>query len=68
MEGRGVFTLNGLIGGLIATVILLSILVFLTMGAISTQQSSANDFYMIENEKAIKMISKENAKHVVDVK
>lgn len=68
MEGRGVFTLNGLLGGLIATAILLSILVYLTIGAIGTQQQSADDFYMIKDEKSIKMISTENAKHVVDVK
>ena len=65
---RGIFGLNGITGMLIATVLLLSILAFLTVSALSVQHANAENFYKIENEKSIKMFSTENAKHWVDVK
>jgi hypothetical protein len=42
---RGVFTLSGVTGMLIATVLLLSILAVLTTWGISVQQSSASNYY-----------------------
>jgi hypothetical protein len=42
---RGVFTLDGVTGMLIATVLLLSILAFLTVWGISVQQGSASNYY-----------------------
>ena len=42
---RGVFTLSGVTGMLIATVLLLSILAFLTMWGIGVQQGSASNYY-----------------------
>jgi hypothetical protein len=68
MENRSVFALDGITGMLIATVLLLSILAGLTVWGLGVQQGSASNFYQIENEKDIKMISTENAKHYVDVK
>lgn len=68
MENRSVFALDGITGMLIATVLLLSILAGLTVWGLGVQQGSATNFYQVENEKDIKMISTENAKHVVDVK
>lgn len=53
---------------LIATVLLLSILAGLTMWGLGVQQGSAANFYQIENEKEIKMISTDNAAHRVEVK
>jgi len=67
-ENRSVFALDGVTGMLIATVLLLSILAFLTVLALGTQNANAENFYKIENEKSIKMFSVDNAKHVVDVK
>jgi len=68
MENRSVFALNGLTGGIIATGILLSILAFLTVNAISVQQANAENFYKIKDETSIKMISTDNKKHLVDAK
>ena len=68
MENRSIFSLDGITGMLIATVLLLSILAGLTVWGIGVQQTEATNFYYIENEKEIKMISKDNAKHWVDVK
>lgn len=62
---RGIFGLHGVTGMLIATVLLLSILVFLTVNAISVQQANATNAYdptpitgSLDN---VKMKSKENA-------
>ena len=67
-ENRSVFALDGITGMLIATVLLLSILAFLTVWNMSVQNANAENFYKIENEKSIKAISVDNAKHIVDVK
>ena len=42
---RGVFTLSGVTGMLIATVLLLSILAFLTVWGIGVQQGSASNYF-----------------------
>ncbi len=42
---RGIFTLSGITGMLIATVLLLAILAFLTIWGIGVQQGSATNFY-----------------------
>jgi hypothetical protein len=42
---RGVFGLHGVTGMLIATVLLLSILVVLTVWGLGVQQKSASNFY-----------------------
>jgi len=62
---RAMFGLNGITGMLIATVLLLSILVVLTIWGIGVQQSSASNFYdptpitgSLDN---VKMNSTENA-------
>ena len=63
---RGVFTLDGVTGMLIATVLLLAILAFLTVWGIGVQKGSASNYYdptpitgSLDN---VKMISKDNAK------
>jgi len=62
---RAIFGLNGITGMLIATVLLLSILVVLTIWGIGVQQNSASNFYdptpitgSLDN---VKMNSTENA-------
>lgn len=58
---RHVFSIHGVTGMLIATVLLLSILAVLTYCGIKTQQSVANKPYAIEKPEQIKMIDKQNA-------
>ncbi len=58
---RNVFGLNGVTGMLIATVLLLSILVGLTVWGISAQQQVADKPYEIKNPTSIKMIDSANA-------
>ncbi len=63
---RMCFNLNGLTGGIIATLLLLGILAFLTINAIAVQQANATKFYEIKDAQAIKANSVDNAKHWVD--
>ncbi len=61
---RGVFTLSGVTGMLIATVLLLSILAFLTVWGIGVQQGSASNYYdpaPILDQKNLKANSADNA-------
>jgi succinate dehydrogenase/fumarate reductase cytochrome b subunit len=61
---RGIFSLiHGVTGMLIATVLLLSILAFLTVNAIAVQQSNAENYYEINQDlHGLKMNSPENHK------
>jgi len=62
---RGLFTLSGITGMLIATVLLLSILVVLVTLAIQTQQAQATNFYdpapIVGSLDNVKTTSKANA-------
>ncbi|RRS31860.1 MAG: hypothetical protein P794_03020 [Epsilonproteobacteria bacterium (ex Lamellibrachia satsuma)] len=62
---RSVFSLHGVTGMLIATVLLLSILAFLTVWNIGVQQKNASNFYdpapITSNLDNVKSHSKENA-------
>ncbi len=60
---RMCFNINGLLGGIIATVLLLSILVVLTIWAIQVQKANATTYYELVDEANIQMISKDNFKH-----
>jgi hypothetical protein len=68
MEGRSIFSIHGITGMLIATVLLLSILAGLTVWGLGVQQANADKFYTVDKEKEIKMISTDNASHRVEVK
>jgi hypothetical protein len=63
---RMCFNINGLMGGVLATLLLLGILGYLTMWAIQVQQDNATKFYELQDETNIQMNSTDNAKHWVD--
>ena len=67
-ENRSVFALDGVVGMLIATALLLSILAFLSVSAMSVQHANAENYYKIKDEKSIKVNSVDNYKHIVDAK
>ena len=67
-ENRSVFSLDGVTGLLIATALLLSILVYLSVNAMGVAKVNAENFYKIKDEKSIQRISTENYKHIVTVK
>jgi len=64
---RGLFTLSGITGMLIATALLLSILAGLTMWDIKVQQAEAKHYYdptpVVSSLDNVKMISTDNAKY-----
>ncbi len=65
MEKRSIFALHGITGMLIATVLLLAVEGTLVFLAVGVQQDVATDYYYIEDAKSIKMLSADNAAHVV---
>ncbi len=67
-ENRSLFSLDGITGMLIATLLLLGILFFLSVSAINVQKESATNFYDIKDEASIKMIGSKQSDHIVDVK
>ncbi len=61
---RGVFSIHGVTGMLIATVLLLSILGVLQVLSLGTQNAEATNFYKVNQDiNAIKFNSSENANH-----
>ncbi|EDZ63373.1 hypothetical protein SMGD1_1517 [Sulfurimonas gotlandica GD1] len=67
-ENRSVFALDGITGMLIATVLLLTILVTLTVLGLGVQNANAANYYEVKNENTIKMFGSSRADHIVDVK
>ncbi len=65
---RSVFSIHGVTGMLIATVLLLSILTVLTIMGIKAQREVANKPYTITNAQAIKTRDRDNSKLKVIVK
>ncbi len=69
---RGLFTLSGITGMLIATLLLLSILAFLEMHAIGIQKAEAKHYYdptpIVSSLDNVKEISKDNAKYDLSVR
>ena len=73
MESRSVFTLDGLMGLVVAVVVLLCAVAILVYLAIGVQNDNATNFYDIKNETQIgsgimgENISK-RSDHIIDVK
>jgi hypothetical protein len=65
MENRSIFAFEAIPGMLIATLLLLGILAFLTVWGIGVQQANSETFYTIEDAKDIKMIDATSGSHIV---
>lgn len=63
---RMCFNLNGLLGGILATLLLLAIVGYLSLWAIQVQKDNATNYYELENPTEIQMRSTDNAKHWVN--
>ena len=60
---RGIMALNGLTGGIIATVLLLAILAVLSWAAIGSQAANAENYYEINQDlNGLKFNSSDNHK------
>ena len=62
------FNLNGLMGGMIALILLLSILAGLTAWDIKVQKANAENFYKLKDPQTIQFKSDDNYKHYELVK
>ncbi len=62
------FNLNGLMGGMIALILLLTILFFLVWWSINVQKANSQNYYKITNPQGLKFESDNNAKHYKLVK
>ncbi len=62
------FNLNGLMGGMIALILLLSILAGLTAWDIKVQKENAENFYKLKDPQGIQFKSDDNYKHYELVK
>ncbi|PHS59151.1 MAG: hypothetical protein COB17_01070 [Sulfurimonas sp.] len=66
-ETRSIFSLDGITGMIIATVLLLSILAGLTAWGLNVQNANMNNFYEVKNEQSIKMYGSKIDEHIVTV-
>jgi len=65
-QDRNVFGIHGVTGMLIATVLLLSILAWLTVWNISVQSEEATNYYTLDQDiNAIKAIDANNANYYI---
>ncbi len=65
---NGLFGVNGLLGYVVAVVLLLAIVFILGMNAVGIQAGNAQNYYKLDKPETIKMISENNANVVVDAK
>jgi hypothetical protein len=66
-ENRSLFALDGITGMLIATLLLLAILVFLTITSLGVQNANATNYYDIKDEQSIRMFGSKAEDHVVTI-
>ncbi|AJC93709.1 DUF4006 family protein [Campylobacter volucris] len=64
-SNRCVFSLSGVSGMLVATVLLLTILAALTVWGLRTQQEVMQKPYKLENASEIKMFNSKEADHII---
>ena len=64
---NGLFGVNGLLGYIVAVVLLLSIVFCLGYAAVVTQSAQANNPYVIKNANALQMRSADNAQHYKEI-
>lgn len=67
-EKRSLFSIHGMTGFLIATVVLVVVVLSLAYMAYVTQVANATNYYDVKNMSSVKMIGSSRADHIVDVK
>ena len=68
-EKRGLFVLDGILGFLIATVVLVVVVLSLAYFSMSVQDENQAKFYDIVDEESIEMFNTQSrTKHIIDVK
>ncbi|MDF1874146.1 DUF4006 family protein [Sulfurimonas sp. SAG-AH-194-I05] len=67
-ENRSLFSLHGMTGFLVATIILVAVVLLLAYEAYLSQVANATNFYSTKDMNSIKMIGSKRADHMIDVK
>ena len=67
-EKRSLFSIHGMTGFLIATVVLVVVVLSLAYAAYLSQVENATNYYKVERLNEVKMIGSERADHIIDVK
>lgn len=68
-EKRGLFVLDGIVGFLIATVVLVAVVLSLAYFSMAVQDENQQKYYKIVNEESIEMRNTESrTNHIVNVK
>jgi len=67
-EKRSLFSIHGMTGFLLATVILVIVVLSLAYAAYLSQVENAQNFYDVKVMKSVKMIGSQRADHIIDVK
>ena len=67
-ENRSLFSIHGMTGFLIATVVLVVVVLSLAYLAYQTQVANATNFYEVKDMSSVKMIGSKRSDHIVDVK
>lgn len=67
-ENRSLFSIHGITGFLIATVVLVVVVLALAYAAYLSQVENATNFYKVERMNEVKMIGSNRADHIIDVK
>ncbi|PAF46380.1 hypothetical protein BKH46_07890 [Helicobacter sp. 12S02634-8] len=60
---NGLFGINGLVGYVIAVVLVVGIAVFFSVVAIGVQKTQATHYYKLQDQSAIQMKNTKNDKH-----
>jgi succinate dehydrogenase/fumarate reductase cytochrome b subunit len=67
-EKRSLFSIHGMTGFLLATVVLVVVVLSLAYAAYLSQVANATNFYKVERLNEVKMIGSQRADHIIDVK
>jgi succinate dehydrogenase/fumarate reductase cytochrome b subunit len=67
-EKRSLFSIHGMTGFLLATVVLVVVVLSLAYVAYLSQVENAQNFYKVERLNEVKMIGSQRADHIIDVK
>ena len=67
-ENRSLFSIHGMTGFLIATVVLVVVVLSLAYAAYLSQVENATNYYKVERLNEVKMIGSKRADHIIDVK
>jgi succinate dehydrogenase/fumarate reductase cytochrome b subunit len=67
-EKRSLFSIHGMTGFLIATIVLVVVVLSLAYLAYETQVANATNYYDVKDMNSVKKMGSDRADHIIDVK